>query len=183
MTKELPKKTETGIVTKQDILENQVRSIYLGIGSNLGNKKNNIEKTKFELIQNNISILQTSSYYESLSWPNPNNPKFLNIVLKVDTNLKPLELLKKCKNIEKKLGRKKTFKNSPRECDIDILDFDSKQLFSQIILPHPRMHSRNFVLLPLYEIDKGWHHPITREHIKKLILSLSIRDIRSIKQI
>ena len=170
-------------MTKRDILENQVRSIYLGIGSNLGNKKTNIEKTKFKLFQNNINILKSSSYYESLSWPNPNNPKFLNIVLKVSTILKPLELLKKCNEIEVNLGRKKTYKNAPRECDIDLIDYDKKKLSGEIILPHPRMHSRNFVLLPLYEIDRNWIHPTTKHHIKRLILSLSNRDITSIKQI
>ena len=168
---------------KQDILENQVKSIYLGLGSNLGNRKSNIEKAKFKLFQSNIRILKTSSYYESLSWPDPNNPKFLNIVLKVSTNLEPLKLLKKCKEIELILGRKKTFKNAPRLCDIDILDYN-KKVFSRIInLPHPRMHSRNFVLIPLYEINRNWTHPVTKLHIKSLILSLSNRDIRSIKQI
>ena len=170
-------------MTKRDILENQVKAIYLGIGSNLGNKKTNIEKTKFKLFQNNINILKSSSYYESLSWPNPNNPKFLNIVLKVSTILKPLELLKKCNEIEVNLGRKKTYKNAPRECDIDLIDYDKKKLSGEIILPHPRMHSRNFVLLPLYEIDRNWIHPVTKHHIKRLILSLSNRDITSIKQI
>ena len=85
---------------KQDILENQVRSIYLGIGSNLGNKKNNIEKAKFALTRYNIKILQSSGFYESLSWPNIKNPKFLNILLKISTNLKPLKLLKRCKEIQ-----------------------------------------------------------------------------------
>ena len=167
----------------QDILENQANSIYLGIGSNLGNKKKNIEKAKFELIQNNIKILVTSNYYESLSWPNPNNPKFINIVLKISTNLKPMDLLKICKKIEINLGRKKSTKNSPRVCDIDIIDYNHKKLMINIILPHPRMHRRNFVLLPLFEINKDWVHPITKNHIKKLILSLPNRDIRSIKQI
>ncbi len=167
----------------QDILENQANSIYLGIGSNLGNKKKNIEKAKFELIQNNIKILVTSNYYESLSWPNPNNPKFINIVLKISTNLKPVDLLKLCKKIEINLGRKKSTKNSPRVCDIDIIDYNHKKLMINIILPHPRMHRRNFVLLPLFEINKDWVHPITKNHIKKLILSLPNRDIRSIKQI
>jgi len=64
------------------MLENRVKSVYLGIGSNLGNKKRNIEKAKFELIQNNIWIEKSSNYYETLSWPNPKKPKFLNIVLK-----------------------------------------------------------------------------------------------------
>ena len=102
--------------------EDLVNSIFLGIGSNLGNRRENIERAKFNLIINNIKILKCSSYYESLSWPNPNNPKFLNIVLEIDTNFTHLELIKKCKEIEKKLGRKKLPKNSPRECDIDIID-------------------------------------------------------------
>ena len=81
------------------------------------------------------------------------------------------------------LGRKKSVKNSPRECDIDLIDYNHKKLMSKIILPHPRMHMRNFVLLPLFEIDKHWIHPVSKNHIKKLILSLPNRDIRSIKQI
>jgi len=163
--------------------ENLVKSIYLGIGSNLGNKRGNIEKTKFSLITNNIKILKCSSYYESLSWPNPKNPKFLNIVLEIKTNFSPLELFKKCKKIEKKLGRKKLPKNSPRECDIDIIDFRNKKTSGDLILPHPRMNTRNFVLFPLFEINKDWRHPILKVNIRRLISSLSDSDIRSIKQI
>ena len=165
------------------MLENQVKSIYLGIGSNLGNKKNNIEKAKFELTQNDIKILESSNFYESLSWPNPKNPKFLNVVIKISTNFKPADLLRICQKIEINLGRKKSIKNSPRECDIDLIDYNCQKSVSNIILPHPRMHRRNFVLLPLFEINKDWIHPVTKKHIKKLILSLSNRDIRSIKKI
>ena len=168
---------------KQDILENQVRTIYLGIGSNIGNKKVNIEKAKFELIRNNIRILRSSSYYSSLSWPNPNYPKFINIVLEINTNIDPIKLLEICKKIEIKLGRKKADRNAPRECDIDILDYNNKNLKKGIFLPHPRMHKRNFVLLPLFEINKDWIHPTSKVHIKNLILSLPNRDITSIKQI
>ena len=168
---------------KQDISENQVKFIYLGIGSNLGNKRNNIEKTKFKLGQNNIKILQSSSFYESLSWPNPNNPKFLNIVLKISTNFTLPELLKKCKEIEKNIGRKKSTINSPRECDIDIIDYENKIINDKIILPHPRLHTRNFVLLPLFELNKDWKHPVSKHNIKTLIFLLPNRDIRSIKQI
>ena len=168
---------------KQDTLDKRVNSIYLGLGSNLGNKKLNIEKAKFELVQNDIIISKSSNYYESFSWPNKKNPKFLNIVLKICTNLKPLELLNKCKEIETKLGRKKGPKNSPRVCDIDILDYNQKKMMNGLILPHPRIHNRNFVLVPLFEINKDWIHPITNYHIKRLILSLPNRDITSIKQI
>ena len=168
---------------KQDTLENQVSSIYLGIGSNLGNKKINIEKAKFELRQKDINIIKSSSYYESFSWPNPRYPKFLNIVIEISTYLKSSELLKICKEIETKLGRIKSSKNSPRICDIDILDYNSIKSVDELILPHPRMQNRNFVLLPLFEINKDWRHPITKLHIKRLILALSNRDITSIKQI
>ena len=157
--------------------------IYLGIGSNLGNKRLNIEKAKFKIIENNIKILQSSNYYESLSWPNKKNPKFLNIVLKINTNLKPSKLIKILQNIENSLGRKKAPRNSPRICDIDIIDYKKMQTNKGIILPHPRLHQRNFVLLPLYELDKGWKHPVFKDDIKTLILSLPNRDIRSIKQI
>ena len=163
--------------------ENPAKAIYLGIGSNLGKKKRNIENAKLNLLKNNISILESSSYYESLSWPNQKNPKFLNIVIKIKTNFTPLKLIKKCKEIEIKLGRKKMPKNSPRVCDIDIIDFKNQKMKKDLILPHPRMHIRNFVLLPLFEIDKDWKHPVLKLNIKKLISSLSNSDIRSIKQI
>ena len=168
---------------KQDTLEKQAKIIYLGIGSNLGNRINNIEKAKSKLLESGIFILDVSSYYQSLSWPNSNNPKFLNIVLEVDTDLSPSELINKCKEIEKKLGRKRLPKNSPRECDIDIIDFRNKKTIGDLILPHPRMHTRNFVLIPLFEINKDWKHPILKVNIRKLISSLSNSDIRSIKQI
>ena len=183
MTKELQKRVENGVEKKRDMSEDLANSIYLGIGSNLGNKRGNIERTKFNLIMSNIKILKCSSYYESLSWPNANNPKFLNIVLEIDTNFTPFELIKKCKEIEKKLGRKKLPKNSPRECDIDLIDFRGKKIAGDLTLPHPRMEARNFVLLPLFEINKDWKHPISKVNIKKLISSLSNSDIRSIKQI
>ena len=155
--------------------------IYLGIGSNLGNRKKNIEIAKFKLFENGINIINTSNYYETFSWPNAKNPKFLNIVLKVNSNLNVSEIMYIAKKIEKSLGRKKTTKNSPRECDIDILDYHKKVSKSDIILPHPKMKYRNFVLIPLFEIERNWIHPISKQHIKRLIFSLSSSDISSIK--
>ena len=168
---------------KQDISENQVRNIFLGIGSNLGNRFLNIEKAKSLLIERNINLISVSNYYETPSWPNPKNPKFINIVLKVKCSYKPLELLNLCKIIEAKLGRKKSPKNSPRVCDIDIIDFNGLVFNKKLKLPHAMMHLRNFVLIPLFEIQKEWVHPTKKTDIKKLILSLTNKDIRSIKQI
>ena len=165
------------------MLEKQAKIIYLGIGSNLGDRFKNIEKAKISLTENQITIIKSSSYYVTPSWPNRNYPKFLNIVLKIKTNLDVINLLNICKKIEKSLGRKKTSKNSPRECDMDILDYNkTNNEVKNINLPHPRMHKRNFVLIPLFEIDKNWIHPRSKQHIKSLILTLSNSDITSIKQ-
>ena len=168
---------------RQDIYENQVNKVFLAIGSNLGDRFRNIELAKMMLSDNRIKILKSSSFYETLSWPNIKNPKFLNVVLEIETNLRPLSLLDLCKNIEKSLGRKKSKKNSPRVCDIDILDYDKRNENNGINLPHPRLHQRNFVLIPLFEISKKWTHPKSKDHIKTLILKLSKKDITSIKQI
>ena len=168
---------------RQDIYENQVNKVFLAIGSNLGDRFRNIELAKMMLSDNRIKIMKSSSFYETLSWPNIKNPKFLNVVLKIETNLRPLSLLDLCKKIEKSLGRKKSKKNSPRVCDIDILDYGKRNENNGINLPHPRMHQRNFVLIPLFEISKKWIHPKSKDHIKTLILKLSKKDITSIKQI
>ena len=99
----------------------------------------------------------------------------------------PYELLKTCNIIEKELGRKITNKNEPRTCDIDIIDYDQKILKNtknkKLILPHPEMHKRNFVLLPLFEIAKTWIHPSKKVSIKELINALDPDDLRTIKLI
>tara|TARA_B100002051_G_C16714267_1_gene628431 strand:- start:357 stop:884 length:528 start_codon:yes stop_codon:yes gene_type:complete len=173
-------------VIKQDILEKQVKSSYLAIGSNLGDRLTNIEEAKRYLILNNIRIENSSSYYETPSWPNRNFPKFLNIVIKVNTDLSIVNLFKIIKAIEKKRGRKKNLKNYPRTCDIDIIDFNGLNLktkFNSQILesPHPRMHKRNFVIFPLYELDKTWIHPKTKVKIDKLINRFNYMDFSDIR--
>ena len=175
-------------MTKQDILENQVNTVFLSVGSNIGNKRRNIEITKFLLQKNSIKIIKSSNIYETYSWPNKNKPKFYNIVIKVQTNLKPANLFYVIKNIEKKLGRKKALINEPRTCDIDILDYKGKVYKldannNKLIIPHPRLQDRNFVLFPLFEIQKNWKHPIKKTKIKDLIKNLEDSALYSIKQI
>jgi len=174
-------------VIKQNILENRAKIVYLAIGSNLGNKLHNIEIAKFKLQNYKIKIIKCSSNYESLSWPNSKNPSFINVVLKAKTFLSSIELQKICQIIENDLGRKRLKKNDPRTCDIDIIDYDKKILRykkgQNLILPHPRMDRRCFVLLPLFEISKTWIHPLKKVNIKKLINSLNFQNLKSIKQI
>ena len=172
---------------KQDILENQANTAYLSIGSNLGNRIVNIEKAKYLLNYLEINILKTSNFYKTKSWPDENFPYYLNIILSVNTKLNLINLYNKVKYVEKLLGRIKSKRNSPRICDIDIIDFNSSCLSKKnylndnITVPHSRMHKRNFVLLPLFELNKKWIHPKFKKNIITLISSLSIKDLRSIK--
>ena len=171
---------------KQDTSENLAKSAYLAIGSNLGNKINNIEITKFELEKYKIKIIKSSSNYLSNSWPDTSMPNYINVIIKIKTALAPIELLKTCNLIELKLGRVRSKKNAPRVCDIDIIDYDKiilNEKNRELILPHPRMSKRNFVLLPLFEVDKSWKHPKSKINIVNLINSLPVKDLRSIKQI
>jgi 2-amino-4-hydroxy-6-hydroxymethyldihydropteridine diphosphokinase len=175
-------------VKKQDTSENQVNLVFLSIGSNLGNKKRNIEKTKFLLEKNSMKVLKSSNIYESYAWPNKNDPKFYNIVIKIVTKLNPTNLFLTIKEIEKNMGRKKNKVNSPRTCDIDILDFKglSFELYvnnNKLLIPHPRLYKRNFVLFPLFEIEKNWKHPLKKTKIHDLIGKLDNSDLYSIKQI
>ncbi len=171
------------------MLEKQAKKTYLGLGSNLGNKKRNIEIAKFLLQKNKkFKILKISSLYKTKSWPNNNYPFFLNIVIEAITTLKPLDLFIFIKQIELKLGRKKSFKNAPRECDIDILDYDQrifkiKSKNDFIYIPHPRLLKRNFVLLPLFEISKTWIYPKKNRKIRDLLNNMGAENLRTIKLI
>ena len=110
------------------------------------------------------------------------------MVIKVVTKLKPLDLFFTIKKIEKILGRKKAKKNNPRTCDIDILDYNGLNLKleannNKLLIPHPRLHNRNFVLFPLFEIEKNWKHPLKKTKIQDLIGKLDNSSLYSIKQI
>ena len=171
---------------RQDISENQAKTVYLALGSNLGSRITNIEKSKLLLISNNIKIIKCSNYYETYSWPNKNFPKYLNIIIKIKTKLNLNNLFILIKSIEKKLGRKKIPINYPRTCDIDIIDYNKKCISIDIgkhklNVPHPRMKNRNFVLIPLFEISRNWIHPKSNENISKLISKINFSDLRSIK--
>ena len=166
----------------QGILENQVKYSYISIGSNLGNRKKNIEKAKFLINQKYIKVVKISRIYETLAWPNKNDPKFFNLVIKVETFLNPTQLFKCLKLIEKKMGRKKTPKNSPRICDIDIIDYNGAKFKNSFLqIPHPRMKKRDFVLIPLMEICNNWTYPRSKMKISSIINNISKNNLTSIK--
>ena len=151
--------------------------IHLNIGSNLnsnfGNKFDNISIAIKLLIEKKFDVKKISNFYETPSYPNRNFPKFINIGLTIDFKNEYLDLLKKIKLIEKKLGRIKTKKNDPRVIDIDLIDFKGViKKTKELILPHPRCHLRNFVLFPILQIDPNWFHPILKKNVQYLINNL-----------
>jgi len=166
--------------------------IFLAIGSSLsseyGDRFFNINLAMAYLDSYEIKIVKTSSFYETPSYPNAENPKFINIVVEVDTKLPPPDLASVLIYVEEKLGRKRSKKNDPRTCDIDILDFNNKVIKFDykgldFIVPHKQLKNRNFVLIPLKEICSNWIHPKTKQNIDTLIKNLSQVDRNSILKI
>ena len=154
--------------------------IFLNIGSNLDSKKGNRFfnlKEALKLIKlEDIKIIKKSSIYETPSYPNKKNPKFLNIGAEVECHLSPENLIRTFNKIEKKMQRKRGAKNQPRTCDIDLIDYNGKILNSKkITIPHPKAHLRNFVLFPIKEIFPTWSHPVLKKNIDFLIKKLNFK--------
>ena len=127
--------------------------IYLSLGSNLGNRREAIENGIHELRRAGIGDLVVSAFYETEPVGYDEQPWFLNIAAAGWTTLPPHELLNVCKRIEAKLGRTETFRNGPRPLDIDILLYGTLCVDeTDLVIPHPRMSERGFVLIPLLEI-------------------------------
>tara|TARA_B100001939_G_C16924491_1_gene610937 strand:- start:137 stop:664 length:528 start_codon:yes stop_codon:yes gene_type:complete len=175
-------------VKKQDISENQANYAFLALGSNLGERINNLLRTKNLILKHDIKIIKSSSYYETQSWPNKKFPSYVNSVIFIKTSKSLSNLFLTIKYIEKLIGRTTSKKNYPRVCDIDIIDYNGKvqnltvNTFN-VSTPHKSMHIRNFVLFPLFEIAKTWIHPKLKKNIINLISSLPLNDLRSIKLI
>ena len=166
--------------------------IILGIGSNLssifGDRFKNINLAIFYLESYGIKLIKKSSFYETFSYPNKENPKFINLVIEVQSDLPPEDFASVLIHIENKLERVRNKKNDPRTCDIDIIDFNKKSLnFTynnlKFTVPHAELNFRNFVLYPLIEILPTWKHPLTNETAKDLISKLSEDDKNSILKV
>ena len=143
---------------------------YLSLGSNLGNRKNNLNEAIFHLKSKAGLIINTSKVYESEPWGLKDQNFFLNQVIKLKPSFSPQDLLKCCKNIEIKMGRSKSIKWGARNIDIDILYF-SKLILNEddLKIPHPLIQERKFVLLPLNELNKTFNHPTLNKTNSKML--------------
>jgi 2-amino-4-hydroxy-6-hydroxymethyldihydropteridine diphosphokinase len=142
-----------------------MHKVYLGIGGNIGNKQINFKEV-YQIIENELgTINKTSSIYETPPWGFHSNDPFWNSVIEISSRLTPKLLLSKIHLIEKGFGRKRNKERySSREIDIDILYIDDTFMETEtLIIPHPRIHQRKFVLVPLAEIAPNLKHPLIRQ--------------------
>ncbi|HSW96608.1 MAG TPA: 2-amino-4-hydroxy-6-hydroxymethyldihydropteridine diphosphokinase [Candidatus Saccharimonadales bacterium] len=156
-----------------------MHKIVLALGSNVGERKENI-MFAIDMLKEHIADIISGPLYETKPWGFTQQDNFYNTVIQGKTAVAPDELLVFLKKVEEKLGRVKRFMNGPREIDIDILLYDEAVLvYPQLIVPHPRMHERDFVLQPLCDIAPDTLHPIYKKTMAELLAALSA-DERSI---
>lgn len=145
--------------------------IYLGLGTNIGNKRRNLITAAALLAERVGDVLALSGFYETEPWGFESNNRFLNAAVKLNTDYSPQELLVITQQIEKELGRTEKSNGTyhDRMIDIDILLYDDEVLQTpELVLPHPLMHERKFVMEPLAEIAPFVQHPIFKESIMDL---------------
>ena len=151
--------------------------VYLALGSNVGNRAANL-KAAIAALPPQMEVKAKSRVYETPPWGYANQEKFLNQVLKVQTYLKPEQLLKHLKRLEVALGREASFQNGPRLIDIDILFYDDLVFESPTVtIPHPRLHERGFVLMPLMDLAPDLVHPLKKQIIRELIAFCDVSGI------
>ena len=153
--------------------------VFLSLGSNLGEKEKNISRAKELLKKKGIEIIKESSIYLTAPWGKKDQPWFLNQVIEVATSLPPEELLDLIKGIEKELGREKGEKWGPRIIDLDILFYGEKIInLPSLTIPHPYLHERAFVLIPLTEIAPEFVHPVLKRKAKELKEKVAEEEVK-----
>jgi 2-amino-4-hydroxy-6-hydroxymethyldihydropteridine diphosphokinase len=158
-------------VSRSDIL-------YLSTGSNLGNREQNLASA-LAALSDSLTITAVSSIYETEPWGYTEQPAFLNQVIAGTTPLDPPSMHALIKRIETGLGRQPTFRYGPRLIDIDILSIGSIVMDTpELVIPHPRLQERAFVLVPLAEIAPAWVHPILHLGVKSLLEKVDASGVK-----
>ena len=147
-----------------------MKTVYLSLGSNLGDRQRNLEAALEKLASRDLLIKRVSAVYETEPVDTTDQRWFLNLALEAATDLFPMQLLWRIAKVENALGRVRTVPNGPRTIDIDILLYSRTVIHSPALeVPHPRMAQRRFVLAPLAELVPDLRHPVTRRTVREML--------------
>ena len=153
------------------------RTIYLGLGSNLGDRAANLERALAGLAAAGIETVRRSSLYATEPMGFAPQQWFLNCVVEAATELMPRQLLRATQQVEREMGRRKMVRNGPRIVDVDILFYSGNVVsMADLEIPHPRIAERRFVLVPLREIAPGLRHPTLRKTMGELLAATTDRS-------
>ena len=152
-------------------------TVYIALGTNLGERLDNL-RAAIDALGPDVHVLAKSHVYETPPWGYEDQPAFLNMVVKADTGLEPDVLLKYLKQLEAELGREKSVRWGPRLIDLDILFYDDLVIDTPpLVIPHPRLHERGFVLVPLADVGAEVVHPVLGEFVWELLLKADMSGI------
>ncbi len=157
--------------------------VYLSLGTNVGDRVANL-RTAREALLPVVRIDQASPVYETEPWGYADQPAFLNQVVRGETDLSPQSLLAGLKALEVRLGRQPNFRYGPRLIDLDILFYDAAQLASdRLVLPHPRLAERAFVLVPLADLAPDLVHPGSGKTVREMLAAVDRSGVRAYRVI
>jgi 2-amino-4-hydroxy-6-hydroxymethyldihydropteridine diphosphokinase len=162
-----------------------MQTVYLLLGSNVGDRMDYLKKASISIESKIGKIVKKSQVYETEPWGEKEQDDFLNIVLEIQTKLNPTNTLEKIKEIESLLEREETYKWGPREIDIDILFFGDEMISEvNLTIPHPFIHERKFTLVPLSEIAPDLYHPFMGTTVVELLLECEdMSDVKPFKNL
>jgi 2-amino-4-hydroxy-6-hydroxymethyldihydropteridine diphosphokinase len=152
--------------------------VYIALGTNLGDRSGNL-RAAIHALAPDVTVLAESHIYETPPWGYEDQPPFLNMVVKAETDLEPGALLRHLKGLEADLGREKSIRWGPRLIDLDILFYDDRVIQSPpLVIPHPRLHERGFVLVPLADVAPEFMHPVLGKRVWELLTGVDLSGMR-----
>ncbi len=156
--------------------------VYLSLGTNLGDRLSHMNAA-LDSLPPDVEITKRSPVYETPAWGYEDQGPFLNMAIEGQTELEPLALLARIKQLETDLGRRPSFRWGPRIIDIDILFYDEEVLDTpELTVPHPRLQERAFVLVPLADIAPDWTHPVLNETVRQMLEQVDARGIKPFEE-